>query len=478
METKLPSHFRIFINGIFNFQSCIDYSMLTRNYDAFRRNLYKELAEYENDQYKIVLESFRDNVDSLDAWINDSDISEQKLIFEKAQGTIRKDISIISVDINTEVIPAQESFVEIEQYFHTKPTMTDVKLFFHENGIGVFQGYVEITLAKEISVADDFYRKFVELLRNSFILSPELSEHINHVDDLIRTALSSFEEIDTTPIVDLSHLYPNEECSTLLWGHAFTIIDKQHYKEGTLPFGENTKNFLIVSHPDGLIDMNYYSTGFVHIGWGLSLAIGITPEEEKEVISTLNQLQFYWRSAQIFNDLVMYYLERYTRVKSLTLEDIKDSMDKIERLKVETELFSANKMDYIKMLSPLSHFIFQDVCEGWRINQMLKFFKNKMESLSILHQQGEDKINKDLESKRSEMANRLNILISILALLTLFSWAADSMGFLDETLSLFPSLNPVLIACKFLVVILTPIFVIAIFYMFFRIVTQMKKYQP
>jgi hypothetical protein len=274
-------------------------------------------------------------------------------------------------------------------------------------------------------------------------------------------------------IINSSELYPHEKDGFPLWGHAVAIFDFEY--DTALPFGKDTKNILIVSHPNGMIDMNPLSEDFIHVGWGMSLAVNVLPERIKDLEASLTQLQFYWRAAQILNDIVMKYLEKFTKLKKFAMEDIKQSMNEMENLSIETELFFSYHMDYLKMLSPLSYYLYQETAKSWRINDMFDYFNNKKEALEALHEQGEARLKENLENKRNKMSDRLNILLSILALLTLFSWAADSIGFLDATLSMLPKLKPFLIGGKFLVIILTPLLLIGIFLFFFKVTKAMEN---
>jgi len=476
MQHELPKQFRVFITGPFNSRLTVDYSELTEKYDDFRRSLYRHTRLSNNDEYSFTLESFQNQPEQLQKWLNQESSDDHQLIFSETQGITAKDLSLMMVKVAAPIGPDEQYLEEVKSYLPAIPVMRDIRIRFHENGVGVFSGYVDVTLTKPIKAEENQYRDFIRILRNAFVLSEALQKVLDEVDQMIHKAGKKFlQKPLQKKVMNIQRIHPAEPYATPLWGHALSIYDEMPSGERSLPFGSRTRQLLITSHPKGLIDMNYLSPGFVHLGWTISLAVGILPREEQKIAITLGQLQFYWRAAQLYNDIVMQYLEHYATVKSFSLKQIKSSMRAIEALKVESELFSANKMDYIKMLAPLSHNMFKQTSQSWRIDEMLTFFQNKMESLNILYQQGERKIEENIENQRTQMSNRLNILLSILALLTLFSWATDSIGFLDETLSLLPELNSILIGGKFLVIVMTPILVIGIFFLFFKIVREMKK---
>jgi len=474
MANSIPKSYKIFLTGPFNTSMQFDYSQLSNNYDAMRRSLYKAATSETNENFIFYVERFKDEPELLTQWLELGKKKRKNLIFSDPQGQTYRDISIISAYSTQNINPNLELFKKIEDYFATKPVMKDIEFKFHEMGIGVFSGTIEMDLKQSLTFRDNEYKEFTKILRDSFSLSEELQKLTHSIDQKLSSA---FENIikgkkSNENIIDLKKIYPDEPTAKVLWGHAVAIMQAEY--EGILPFGHNTCELLVVSHPDGMIDMNNLSAGFIHIGWGMSLAVNIKPKEMINLRSTMEQLEYYWRSAQILNDLIMKYLEKYSNVKKLSLTKIKKSLNEIEKLTIESELFYSYHMDYLKMLSPLSHFLYQETAKSWRINQMFDFFDNKKDSLSKLHEQGEARIKENIDSKRDKMSNRLNILLSILALLTLFSWAADSLGFLDATLSLLPSLKNYLIGGKLFVVIITPLMVIGIFVLFFKLTKAMK----
>jgi hypothetical protein len=475
MSTRLPLTYNIFLTGPFNTGMKLDYSQLSLNYDAIRRQLFKRIIKNNSKDIGFFLERFKNDPDELQKWLQSKEQNNNKLIFSETQGRTHRDVSIVSASINCSIKPKQENFQEIEQYFAETPEISQLKLQFHEMGIGVFSATVSIKLNEFPPIENNNYKNFTKILRDAFVLSETLQNKIQDADKAVTKAASKlYKKKDKTPnIIDINKIYPEEPNGFPLWGHAVAIMDADY--TGLLPFGADTKNLLVVSHPDGIIDMNNLSAGFIHIGWGISLAVNIHDKEINNLQATMEQLEFYWRSGQILNDLIMKYLEKYSRVKKLSLKQIKNSLVEMEKLTIESELFHSYHMDYLKMLSPLSHYLYQETAKSWRINQMFEYFDNKRDALNQLHEQGESRIKDNINKKRDKMSNRLNVLLSILALLTLFSWAADSIGFLDATLSLFPSLKSYLIGGKFFVIVSTPLMVVGIFFLFFKLTRAMHQ---
>lgn len=475
MAGQIPLKYRVFFTGPFNSAMKFDYSQLSIDYDNIRKKLFKKAIKKNTKNLTFFIERFKNSPEEQHQWLQNNSPASNELIFSDPQGKTHRDVSIISAEIKCNIKPKAEIFEKIKNYFIETPVLNTLKLQFHETGIGVFSGNININLEKAPNLNNNQYKDFTKILRDSFTLSQNLQEIIQHVDEILQNTAAKIikKQKRKQNIIDINTIYPDESIGTPLWGHAVAIMNFNYDHE--LPFGEATKNLLVVSHPNGIIDMNNLSRGFIHIGWGMSLAVNILPAEIKNLESTMEQLEFYWRSGQILNDLIMKYLEKYSQVKKFTLQQIKKSLTEIEKLTIETELFYSYHMDYIKMLSPLSHFLYQETCKSWRINQMFEYFDSKKDSLSKLHEQGQARIQENIDSKRDKMSNRLNVLLSILALLTLFSWAADSIGFLDATLAMFPSLKNLLIGGKFFVIISTPLLVVAIFFLFFKLTTAMKK---
>lgn len=475
MAANIPLKYKIFLTGPFNTAMKFDYSQLSVNYENTRRKLFKRAVKKNSNGLKFFLEAFKDSPQKQKEWLQKEQKKSDELIFSDPQGKTHRDLSIISAEVDCHIKPDPDTFNSIKKYFFQIPVLKTLKLQFHETGIGVFSGYIDIHLKEVPEINNNQYKNFTKTLRDSFILSKNMQNTIKNVDRELHNAAGKIikKKKYSSHIIDVEKIYPNENSGTPLWGHAVAIME--HEYEGCLPFGDETKNLLVVSHPAGIIDMNNLSMGFVHIGWGISLAVNILPNEVKKLASTMEQLEFYWRSGQILNDLIMKYLEKYSQVKKFSLDKIKKSLTEIEKLTIETELFYSYHMDYIKMLSPLSHYLYQETSKSWRINQMFEYFDNKKDSLNKLHQQGQTRIKENINAKRDRMSNRLNVLLSILALLTLFSWAADSIGFLDATLSMLPSLKPYLIGGKFFVIISTPLMVVGIFFLFIKLTTAMKK---
>lgn len=208
-QKELPKEFKIHINGTFNTRLAISYSMTIEDkYDEYQRKFY-ENKDLEKD-YSIVIERFRNDEQALNEWLSGEAPLSKKPLFEKLQGKTRRDSSLFTVDVHKSIQLNHDELEKIKGKFVSPPILKELKLQYHENGIGVFSSFLEIHLKQSLSCNYNLFHNLVGTLGEATIKSPHLLETIKKIDEqiqMIATKLPSYRKKDKVTDI-INHYCP------------------------------------------------------------------------------------------------------------------------------------------------------------------------------------------------------------------------------------------------------------------------------
>jgi hypothetical protein len=189
-----------------------------------------------------------------------------------------------------------------------------------------------------------------------------------------------------------------------------------------IPIDDIMKEIVEVSHPEGGINFAKGTQGFVHIGWGNSLWANLTGSELIYAKETLRYLEVEYRTLQVFNDILYKRLNQLASYSALQKRRIKRANKWINKLRIEMELYSLNKQNYLQNLAPFAHFIYNEASTSWRSSQMEEFFINKLDVFEYLHDRGKERLQEISDSK-------INNILFIFTCLSLISTFLDGLTF-------------------------------------------------
>ena len=264
------------------------------------------------------------------------------------------------------------------------------------------------------------------------------------------------------PVFSYEDLYKNQTPSIPLWGHMVLIHKKDEILEAKLLDNEVLKLLMESSHPDGLIDYAKGSPAYVHTGWGESLWYGLDDLELSYVRKILRYSEVEWRTLQILNELLYKRMNQFAEYEELKKRIIVQTMDWIDDVKMEMELYDVNKQNFMQNLAPFSHFVYLGNRISWRIDEMEKFYNEKLETFSYLHEQGQERL-KQINNEK------LNNILFIFTCLSLVSTFLDVFSFL------FPDIFGENMVIRLILAIVPPIlFIVVIMLIFARVYGSRK----
>jgi hypothetical protein len=224
-----------------------------------------------------------------------------------------------------------------------------------------------------------------------------------------------------SPLMTYEDLFDKQKSGIPLWGH-IVLVRNKILEDETLNIDEIMKDIIEVSHPDGGINFAKGTEGFVHIGWGNSLWANLNESEFDYTKETLRYLEIEYRTLQIFNDILYKRLNQLASFSVLEKRRVKKAVKWINKLRLEMELYSLNKNNYLQNLAPFAHFIYNESNTSWRSSQMEEFFTNKLESFEYLHDRGKERLQEISDSK-------INNILFIFTCLSLISTFIDGLLF-------------------------------------------------
>ena len=411
----------------FNTDMVLDYSSLIGKYDEFRKHLCSKLQKDYPDQ--VLIEKFANEeapFKRIRDWMREEDklkveSSIDELLFKGTggSGAMKRDKSIITIQFNKRI----ELPINIigDDIFSSPPSLLLETMSFHEYGIGIIYCKVNLSFKQEFMTIEP--RKVMadmldQILRNDTLIRTTKSTCLN-VFKAYEEILKDFEL--ENPLMVYKDLFDNQKSGIPLWGHIVLVRNKTSNDE-ILPIDEIMKKVVEVSHPDGAINFSKGTKGFVHIGWGNSLWANLNDSKLVYAKETLRYLEIEYRTLQVFNDILYKRLNQLASYSGLQKKQVRKTIKWINKLRIEMELYSLNKNNFLQNLAPFAHFIYIESNISWRSSQMEEFFNNKLETFEYLHNRGKEKLQEISDSK-------INNILFIFTCLSLISTFIDGLMF-------------------------------------------------
>lgn len=426
IESNKPKY-SFYIIAPFNSKMVIDYSSLIGRYDKFRKILCSKLqTSWPN---KVLIEKFANEDEPfkhIREWMHEivklkTESGVDELLFKGTggSGATKRDKSIITIEINEKI----ELPVDIigRDVFSSAPTVILKEMSFHEYGIGMVYCKVDISFKQEFMTISP--RKVMADLLDQILRTEDLLKTTKSISSQVLNAYNEIleEMLLESPLMTYEDLFDKQKSGIPLWGH-IVLVRNKILEDETLNINEIMKNIIEVSHPDGGINFAKGTEGFVHIGWGNSLWANLNESEFDYTKETLRYLEIEYRTLQIFNDILYKRLNQLASFSVLQKRRVKKALKWINKLRIEMELYSLNKNNYLQNLAPFAHFIYNESNTSWRSSQMEEFFTNKLESFEYLHDRGKERLQEISDSK-------INNILFIFTCLSLISTFIDGLLF-------------------------------------------------
>jgi len=424
--------YSFYIIAPFNSNMVLDYSSLIGKYDKFRKHLCSNLQNSCPDQ--VLIEKFsteKDPIERVKAWMDEKMLNKVKkrstvddLLFKGTggSGAMKRDKSIVTIQIDQKIeLPYDVIGIDI---FDSNPVVLLETMSFHEYGIGMIYCKVELSFKQEfMTIEQKKPRKIMadlldQILRNSTLIRATEATSLQ----VFKAYKSVLEDIDISKtLMTYEDLFDKQKSGIPLWGHIVLVRNKLRNDE-VLPIDDIMKEIIEVSHPEGGVNFAKGTKGFVHIGWGNSLWANLNDIELNYAKETLRYLEIEYRTLQVFNDILYKRLNQLASYSALQKRRIKKAIRWINKLRIEMELYSLNKQNYLQNLAPFAHFIYNEATTSWRSSQMEDFFTNKLEVFEYLHDRGKERLQEISDSK-------INNILFVFTCLSLISTFIDGLMF-------------------------------------------------
>ncbi len=444
----------------FNTKMVLDHLNLIGKYEKLRKLLYSKLNEIYPNQ--IVIEKFSKDEnprESIKNWLSSDETTNQEdddiRLFKRTgeSGVTQKDKSIITIKINEKYNMLLDD--KGKAIFSTPPTILLETMSYHEYGVGMIYCKLDLKFKKEFLTINEIEpREIINYILDKTVTCPKLLSHTESIGKKVHESyLKVAENLSIKkPVISYEDLFSSQKSSVPLWGH-IVLVKKCSEEIKTQIMSE----VIAISHPEGPINFTKGTEGFVHIGWGNSLWANLSESELDFAKEILRYCEIEWRTLQVFNEILYRRMNQFASYQKLHKKFVKEAIDWINILKMEMELYSVNKSNYIQNLAPFAHFVYNEVIISWRISQMSEFYDDKLEVFEYLHQQGRDKLNELSDS-------RINNILFIFTCLSLVS------TFIDGLMFVFAENVAEFIAFRLFLLIFPPVaFIILILLIFTRL---------
>jgi hypothetical protein len=432
MEISNKPKYSFYVIAPFNSNMLLDYSCLIGKYDQFRKLLCAKLQNACSDQ--VLIEKFASEeapFKRIKAWMAEKAEKKEKrrsvvdeLLFRGTggSGAMKRDKSIITIEINQKIELAID--VVGGDIFNSNPVIILENMSFHEYGVGMLYCKVDLSFKQDfMTIKQKKPRKIMadlldQIIRNSTLVRATEATSLQ-VFKAYKEVTEDFEI--NKALMTYEDLFDKQKSGIPLWGHIVLVRNKVRDDE-VIPIDNIMKEIVEVSHPEGGINFAKGTQGFVHIGWGNSLWANLNDSELIYAKETLRYLEIEYRTLQVFNDILYKRLNQLASYSSLQKRRIKRAIKWINKLRIEMELYSLNKQNYLQNLAPFAHFIYNEASTSWRSSQMEEFFINKLDVFEYLHDRGKERLQEISDS-------RINNILFIFTCLSLISTFLDGLTF-------------------------------------------------
>jgi hypothetical protein len=432
MEISNKPKYSFYVIAPFNSNMVLDYSCLIGKYDQFRKLLCAKLQNTCPDQ--VLIEKFASEeapFERIKAWMMERAEKKNKkrtivdeLLFKGTggSGAMKRDKSIITIQINQTIeLPIDVVGVDL---FNSNPVILLENMSFHEYGVGMLYCKVDLSFNQDfMTIEQKKPRKIMADLLDQIIRNSTLLRATEATSLLVFKAYKEVtEDFEIKkPLMTYKDLFDKQKSGIPLWGHIVLVRNKVRNDE-IIPIDNIMKEIVEVSHPEGGINFAKGTQGYVHIGWGNSLWANLNDTELTYAKETLRYLEIEYRTLQVFNDILYKRLNQLASYSSLQKRRIKRAIRWINKLRIEMELYSLNKQNYLQNLAPFAHFIYNEASTSWRSSQMEEFFINKLDVFEYLHDRGKERLQEISDSK-------INNILFIFTCLSLISTFLDGLTF-------------------------------------------------
>ena len=429
MERIDKSKYAFFVIAPFNSRTTLDYSSLIGKYEKTRKLLYLRLDKIYPNQ--IIIEKFKNDPDysqSIKSWLKkDEQLTQGEiddLLFKGTggSGATQRDKSIITIQANLKyILPLDVIGVDI---FSAPPTLIFQTMSFHEYGIGMIYCKVELKFKREfLDIEEKEPRDIMADLLDSVVQFPDLLKDTEMIGkNVFKASQEVLTELNIdTPLLTYEELFNTQKSDIPLWGHIVLVRNKTNSDE-ILPIDGIMSSVIEVSHPEGSINFAKGTRGFVHVGWGNSLWADLNVKEFNFAKEVLRYLEIEYRTLQVFNEILYKRLNQLASYQGLQKRRVRKTVQWINKLRMEMELYSINKSNYLQNLAPFAHFIYNKSSDSWRNNEMEKFFIDKLDVFEYLHDRGKERLQEISD-------NKINNILFIFTCLSLISTFIDGLLF-------------------------------------------------
>lgn len=429
MEKINNSKYNFYVITPFNSRMVFDYTTLIGKYEEIRKLLYLKLNKIYPDQ--IIIENFQNDPnpsESIKNWVKkDKELIHgeiDELLFKGTggSGATQRDKSIITINVDKNYSLSLD--IIGKDIFSAPPTLLFETMSFHEYGIGMIYCKLDIKFKQDfIKIEEIPPKKIMADLLDKIVRFPDLLEESKSIGkNVFNSSKEILEELEIEkPILTYEELFGAQISDIPLWGHIVLIRNKINSDE-KIPIEEIMSKIIEVSHPEGRINFAKDTEGFVHIGWGNSLWAGLNDTEFDYAREILRYLEIEWRTLQVFNEILYRRLNQLAKYQGLQKRRVKRAVRWINKLRMEMELYSVNKSNYLQNLAPFAHFVYEQSIESWRNSQMEDFFMNKLDVFEYLHNRGKERL-QELSD------NKMNNILFIFTCLSLVSTFIDGLMF-------------------------------------------------
>jgi len=469
MERIGNSKYVVYVIAPFNSRMILDYSSLLGKYEKIRKKLYLSLDKIYPNQ--ILIENFKEDAnpsESIKNWAYEVEKLIQgdfdELLFKGTggSGATQRDKSIITIQVNKKyILPLDIIGIDI---FNTAPILLFESMSFHEYGIGMIYCKLDIEFKQDfIKIEERGPKKIMADLLDKIVRVPNLLKESEAIGrNVFDTSKEILEEFNIEkPMLTYQELFSTQKSDIPLWGHIVLVRNKINVKE-VLLIDEIMSKIIEVSHPEGPINFAQGTEGFVHIGWGNSLWAGLNDKEFNYAKEILRYLEIEWRTLQVFNEILYRRMNQLASYHSLQKRRVRKAISWINRLRMEMELYSVNKSNYLQNLAPFAHFIYIESSKSWRNSQMEEFFIDKLDVFEYLHNRGKEKL-QELSD------NKMNNILFIFTCLSLIS------TFIDGLLFVFAENIAEVLFFRLFLLIFPPIAFIVIIVLLFEGIIRRRK---
>lgn len=273
----------------------------------------------------------------------------------------------------------EQALATLENYNALPITIDRIRLDFHRFGVGTYSLRARIPCRP----SPEEHSATIEAVHAFVVLHPVVNDTFASIDEDVFVCSEAVmpEGVDPFPKAPRKmqlHGRPR-------WGHAMLRVASSSPAEP--PFGPHVFDVIRPRHADGLVNMSMVDRAFIHIGWGRTVANGVTDRQHRLAVETLRRLQADWRTLEVLHAMLAEQIDAFQSSDSSREARLRN----IARIEIECHIWEATHHRLLRIAEPFVYKLYRGGERSWAMHEMMQDYRRLLETIEVFARESQQR---------------------------------------------------------------------------------------